>query len=372
MRRVSLAPEITVVLVLLLSIGVAVFRFQKCLEPAIHSNDLPRQIYYGQIAREKGLAEAGTPLGVHYPDLVEAGWHQKPYNYPPVFLAFFAGGTLLGTSLFFWKVLLTVMEGLNAILLGRLTRSWWVGLLYWATPSSVWWVSHEGQPDPLQNLLILGALLFTQQAVFARTGARVAAFLLLGLAIQVKLFAVLLLPYFLWRLREPGARVLPLLALVASGLPSLVAQLHYPMLSCVFDTLSYDDFSVYGWRTLPHPMSSLNFKATFWTMQSSHYLAMLLCLLGVLWTRRWTEFLAPASMLLMLRFMAATRPWYPLLFPALAAPIGQGPPDSATARRLRLALLLLWPLMDLYSLTHFPSPESHVLLNPFAPLILPR
>jgi len=200
----------------------------------------------------------------------------------------------------------------------------------------------------------------------------VAALLLLGLAIQVKLFAVLLLPYFLWRLREPGARALPLLALVASALPSLVAQFHYPMLQCVLDTPFYQSFSVYGWGTRPHPLASLRFKALFWMMQAAIYAATLICLVGTIKTRRWVEFLAPAAFLVGLRVMSAARPWYPLVFPALAAPIGQGPPDSATARRLRLALLLLWPLMDLYSLTHFPSPESHVLLNPFAPLILPR
>ncbi len=235
-------------------------------------------------------------------------------------------------------------------------------------------MSQQGQVEPLQNLLTLLAISFTRVDLFRRPAGRVAALGLLGLAIQVKLFPVLLLPWFLWRLREPGARWGPLAALLVSFAPTLWAMTRYPVLQQVLFAAQIRDISIYSWRMIVNPAARPGLQVAFWATQAAVYLGTLLSVVGAIRTRRWLDFLAPAAFLAALRFLSASRAWYMLLLPPFVMPLGEGPPEDDQARRAqvyRLALLLLWPLMDLSWALGLPAAPRNPFLEPFFPMVLP-
>ena len=164
----------------------------------INTGDITRHLYYGLATGRYGLAIAEQPL-IHVSGAFQAtAWNDLPYGYPVVTLLFFTAVAAIHPSLFFARALLTVIEAYNSFQLYKLTRKAWIGVLYWSLPASIWWASREGQFEPLQALFMFSALRLLRIAPWA-------GFACLALAIQTKLTAVLLLPFFLytapcWRL----------------------------------------------------------------------------------------------------------------------------------------------------------------------------
>ena len=117
-------------------------------------------------------------------------------------------------------------------MIGRFTGQRWLGAIYWASPASIWWVSHEGQFKPLQSLFLIAAIL-------ALKHHRTLAFLLLALAIQVKLLAILMLPWFLVQVWREGknTRIASLVALLVGLAPSLLAATQYPVMAGLTETV---------------------------------------------------------------------------------------------------------------------------------------
>jgi len=321
---------------------VTLVRGYFCGQDPVNSGDAVRHLLHSLHVLDGGLAAAGVPLQELDPDLAGSTWSAFPYNYPPVTLAFFVLVAALAPAITAVKVALTVIEALNAWLLARVTGNRWLGLLYWASPVSIWWVSGEGQFEPLQAAFMLGAIL----AVRKRP---ILAMALLGLGVQVKLTAVLLLPWLavrIWKQHRDKAWIAAG-AFAASFSPTLLAMLSYPVLDAItstFGTLRYNPYFWNPWdpeifRWNPGWLVGINAAAT-WAM------------LGALGWFGWKSedrlaYLAPVLFLLLLKTSSLGQFWYVLLFPAFVAPI----PDQA----VRAWLVGVTPLMDVRSLIQLVS-----------------
>ena len=171
---------------------IAVFRIHQCVQLPVNTADVVRHICWGVIVNEHGYGAIDKSLMHFSVNLEHVSWSRLPYNYPILSLLFDQTCALLDPSIFEMKLMLTIIEFINALLVLKITRSRSLAILYWASPISIWWASHEGQFEPLQNLFVLLSLL-----VYRREDRRSLAYLLLGLGVQVKVTAIFLLPYYL-------------------------------------------------------------------------------------------------------------------------------------------------------------------------------
>ncbi len=200
--------------------AVTAFRLYYCFQLPANTGDAVRHICWGLIVNAQGYTAIGNPLRSLAPSLSFVSWSVLPYNYPIMSLLFDQLSAAIYPSVLVMKLLLTAIEALNALLVQKYTGSWWLALLYWGAPMSVWWVSHEGQFETLQNLFVLLALL-----AFRDEPRRSAAYFLLGLGVQTKLTAAFLLPYFLLRERKIAHLAGRFGALALSFIPSLLTAL---------------------------------------------------------------------------------------------------------------------------------------------------
>ncbi len=312
-------------------------RLRFCTLLPVNTGDLPRHILYGLFALKDGLSSAGVPLARLDPHLAHVSWANAPYNYPPVALFFFIAVAAVSPTLFAAKLALTAVEGVNAWLLARVTGSRWLGLLYWASPVSIWWVSREGQFEPLQALFMLSALLLLRRS-------KPGAFALLALAVQVKLTAVLLLPWFVLEARREGPDVLPraAAAFLLALLPTAALSFFYPVVDAVrstFGTLHYNPYywnlaarRLFGWN--PGWLVACDALTTWGALAFLGWRA---------WkSREPVAYVAAIGFLLLIKLSTLAQFWYVLLLPAFLAPIPE--------RRTRFWLVALTPLLDVRSL----------------------
>jgi len=316
------------------ALAVAALRLWQCAQLPGETGDVVRNLLYGVAALELGPAAAGTPLAELSRGWAAASWAQLPYNYPPVALAFFSAVSALWPTVFFAKLVLTALEAANAWLVARACGSRVLGLLYWASPASIFWVSREGQFEPLQSFFTLVAL-----ALLAR--APLASGLAFGLAVFTKMTAAALLPWFAWRLWRAGRRALALGALgFALGcLPALAAELAYGGISNVFRFSAPLVYNPYYWN----PLGGLYSWNPGWLVacdQLASY-ALVAALAALAWrSRDPLAFLAPLLFALFCKLHTNVQFWYWLFLPALLVPI----PEA----RARFALIAATPLLDVH------------------------
>jgi len=179
-----------------LFVAATIYRLYLCLQPPITSTNLLRYIGFGKEFWKYGLTIynyptehfVGTPYAQH--------WPRMHFIYPALAILFFALVSKIWPALVFGKLILTVIEGLNALLIWKISDDRLLALLYYISPASLWWVSHEGQYEPLMVLFGLIALYLLSRR--PQIGATVPwAYLNLALAIQTKYTPCFLLPYFL-------------------------------------------------------------------------------------------------------------------------------------------------------------------------------
>jgi len=324
-----------------------------CFETPRDSGDLGKRVLTAVMANAEGWHVLGRSVSDWAPALAQrVSWGEVPYNYPPLALAFFQVVAWLHPSLFAAKFALTLLEALNAVLIARFAKDRRAGIAYWCLPLSIWWVSHEGAMEPLQNLFVLLALLAWQQRRGFAPGA-------LLLAVQVKLSAVFLAPWLFWTSPRPRKLTgwMKAGAFTAAALsPAIVASLCYPMAAQVgYIFHSTVKFNVYHWRAA--------FDASYhWWLPE----------IFVIWVQvaSWATLLeigrqmvrAPAPALLWTgaflflvaaRFMTVFQPWYFLAFIPLWLP--------AVSARQRLA----W-----FVLVQFCEPQSvwQLLFGPSGPM----
>jgi hypothetical protein len=331
------APARRALLPLVLAAAVAALRLWYCTRTPVNTGDALRHLYYGLYVLARGWGAASLPLTVLSPDLGRVSFAQIPYNYPPVALGFFTALAAAWPTVFLVKLALTLLEAANAWMIGRLTQSPWLALIYWAAPTSIWWVSHEGQFEPLQTVLVLAALLALRRS-------KPLACALLALAIQVKLTAVLLLPWLVWSLRREDrrTRAAALAAFVAGGLPTLLALTRYDVLASILRTAGSLAYNPYWWNPFDRVMTWWN---PGWLIAIDALVSWGALVYLVMRARRSSQpmaYAAPIAFLLLLKTSRLAQFWYAPLFAGFAAPIGD--------RRTRFWLLALWPLLDVYAL----------------------
>ena len=325
-------------------LAVAVLRLWFCAQLPVNTSDLLRSVYTALYTLRDGLGVAGVRLGDLDPALRGIGWARAPYSYPPLVLPIFTAVAAISPTLFAAKLALTVVEAGNALLLRRITGSAGLAVLYWASPVSIWWVSGEGQFEPLMAVFMLGAV------ATLRTRPTL-ALALLGLGVEVKIAAGLLLPWCLLVVRrerpERLGRAVGAFA-VAVTAPILVAQMWYGAIEGLLSIPSTIRYNPYYWNVLdgavfrwnPGWLVAANAVATYGV-------------LGVmLWHARrredgWAQLGGAIAFVALMKVSALAQPWYVLLFPALVMPV-RDPPGE---RGLRWWLIALTPLLDVYSLT---------------------
>ncbi len=190
---------------------VLLARLYQASQPPINSTDLLRYLGFGKEFWTYGLAIYNyTPR--QFGDTPYSNiWADLQFIYPATAMFFFAAIAAVWPSLFFARLVLSLLELANGLLAGRLTGDRLYGLLLFLSPVSLWWTSREGQYEAVVVFFTLLALLHLARRTAWSYGW-------LGLAIQAKYWPGILLPYFLVRERHPR----PLVILVLSFLPSLL------------------------------------------------------------------------------------------------------------------------------------------------------
>lgn len=318
-----------------------VLRVWTCALMPISTGDVLRLLLYGGLIERHGLWVAGyslTSFSLQYRLIVWAG---LPIGYPVGTLLFFTGVAAIWPTMFFARFALTVVEGANAYLIWRLTDRRWLGLFYWVAPMSIWWVSREAQFEPIQNLpTLLGLLLLARRPRWAM--------ICLALAVQMKVTAILLLPWFIveiWR-RRPGQLAFCIAAFILGFAPSFIGETYYRAFEQPFLYTHPLVYNPYWWNVFDSKMFLWN---PGW-MIAIHQIAALASL-AILLDAAFRAFrarddifvyLAPLAYLALIKFHTNVQFWYFLIWPALIVAI----PDA----RRRRWLFLLWPLLDVSSL----------------------
>ncbi len=323
-------------LLILLLTAVAALRFHYCTELPANTGDIARHIYQGLIVIDQGPQSAARPISEVYPRLRGIAWATEPYNYPAVTLAFFTLLAALSPTIFMAKLTLTLIEALNSYLLYRLTGHRWLAALYWMFPASIWWASHEAQFEPLQNLFVFAALL-----ALKRRSPWSLAFL--ALAVQVKLTAILLLPFVLLQLKPRTGKELlrTAVAALAGSAPTLIAMGFYPVLSQVLLYKLPLTYNPYYWDFFARKHFAWHpYWLIVWDQAASY--GLLAALIVLAWIFK-APFQYAASILFVGICKAVTHAqfWYLALLPSFFA--------SIQSRRVLLALFLLLPLLEIRS-----------------------
>ena len=209
-------PEAILLVLGFISIGI--LRFVYCFQVPWHTTDLLRNLGYGREFWNHGFAIYNYTPQDFSPHPCQFLWEGHHYTYPAVTALFFALLSLVSPGLIAAKLWLTILDTVNTLMIGRITRDRVLAFLYWMNPIGVWHVSHEGQFEAFVSFwIIISIWLWRKRSPWA--------FCVLAGAIQTKLFPVLLVPtFFLTEWHVPFREWSRRTALFALGfLPSLIA-----------------------------------------------------------------------------------------------------------------------------------------------------
>lgn len=330
---------------LILVSGVGALRLYYCTLLPISTGDLARHLFHGLLVLRDGLGSAGVALAETEPSLAQLSWAELPYNYPPLTLLFFTLLSAIAPTLFVAKAVLTAMEGVNAWLIGRYTGQRWLGALYWASPASIWWVSREGQFEPLHSLFLIAAIVILRRQ-------RPLAFLMLAFAIQVKILAILMLPWFVAQVWPVGqkTRAASIAAFLIGFLPSILAGTQYSLAGSLGITAGSLRYNPYFWNFLDPAIFLWNPLWLVVINQIASFGLVILLLLRARGSEEPITFFGPVSFVVLVKGSLLAQFWYFLMFPAFVLPLQE--------RRLRFWLIALTPLLDVYSL-------AQIIVGPF-------
>ncbi len=322
------------VLTVVAALAVACIRIIYCLELPANTGDILRHTVYGLLVNQYGLHMADLPLAEIGEDLTYICWSDKPFNYPTLTLAFDALVTAVSPTIFSMKLALTLLEALSAVFIYMHTKEKLLALIYWASPISIWWVSHEGQFEPLQNLFII-------IAIYLLPRRSVLAWIYLALAVQVKLFAVFLLPLFLISQKNSGALTKHIGFFVIGFIPTAVASLFYSPISNLVHSaaLFYNPYywnlfnlRVFGWN--PPWLVAFN--------QIASYGILILLVVLLFRTKKKASYLGPLGFIAFVKLLPNAQSWYMTTTTAFFLPIQN--------TRLRFWLFFFAPMLDIRSL----------------------
>lgn len=284
-------------------------------QPPINSTDLLRYMGFGKEFWTYGLEIynytprdfGNTPYSNLWPDL--------QFIYPAMAMLFCAAVAGIWPSLFFAKLVLTLIELTNGLLIARISGDKVYGLFYFLNPVSIWWISHEGQYEALVALFTLLALLHLTLRTAWSYGW-------LGLAIQSKYWPGVLLPYFLSQER----RLRPLVIFILTFVPSVLFAL----------------FSRYVFHIFSSPAMAAGCSAFIWNIADdtkicgtplwqliiyavATYGTLLVVVTGIIMDRRSPErmltYVGLLSFIVYYKSITWATSWYLLMFAIFAVPI---------------------------------------------------
>ena len=316
---------------ILLCIGV--LRIVYCLQLPVNTGDVMRHARYGLLVKELGPSVASYPLTHFNPDFERVCWSEHPYIYPVVTLLFDTLVMLIFPTIFSLKFALTLLEAVSAYLIFRHTGEKWLALIYWASPVSIWWTSHEGQFEALQNLFMIAA-------IYLLPRRRRISWLCLFLAIQVKITSLLLLPFFILSDKEsrPLFKKDNIVLAVISFIPTFIGALFY---SPMFPKTGMR-YNPYYWNLFSKSFFGWNPAWLIISDQVSTYGAILLLFWLIYQSANRSQYVAPLAFLALCKIWRSVNFWYMVTIPALLLPIEH--------RRVRLLAFMLVPLLDVSSL----------------------
>lgn len=330
--------------------GILLLRLFFCGQLPANTTDAARHIAWGAAVNSQGYAIVDKPLAHSEASFAAIPWSDIPFNYFPVALLFDQLIAAALPSLFFFKLVLTLLEGLGAIMIWRLTSDRLLALIYWASPVSIWWISHEGQLEALPNALSIAALVLLVRH-------RRWAFACLALAIQVKLMPLLLLPWFLHSLKDRKAWRDAALGFGIGLLPTALSLIWFSPFENVFQSFSlrfnpyfYNPFDAGSFAWMPAWLVTVN--------QLSSYGALTGLILLARNGHGWMACLAATSFIVALKVVSFAQFWYPAILPTLLLTL-KNP-------RARLICIACCPLLDLYSAAQlFYGPFGYLSETPF-------
>jgi hypothetical protein len=288
------------------AIVVLAVRVVACLQDPATALDLERMLYWGLALNEHGLGASSMPLKEFG---VPAGvaWRDLPVNYPIIGLMFFKAVAAIIPTVTFGKLVLTGIEALNAFLVGRLAKNRVIGLLYWASPLSIFWVSGEGQFEPVQNLFVLAGMILV-------IPAPVLAGLAFALAIQTKVSSVIVVAFLFWRsFRRNRLEASKMAAGMVLGFGfSGWAETVTPLIHQILRYSGLSNVSNFGFN----PFASTNPTAMWRSLASAALVG--LCIYGAIKTKTYVVWLPILGFLLFVKFNQNIQPWYFLLVPMFA------------------------------------------------------
>ncbi len=285
---------------------VLAVRIVACLQDPATALDLERMLYWGLALNQNGMHAASAPLKAWGAPMGVA-WRDIPVNYPVIALMFFRAVAGIAPTVTFAKFVLTGIEALNALLVARIAKSRAIGFLYWASPLSIFWVSSEGQFEPVQNLFVLvGMVLITPAPLLAGFA--------FALAIQTKVSSAIVVVFLLFRsVRRNRSEAAKLSAGVILGFAiSVWAQSVAPLVQQVVRFSGLSHVSNFGLN----PFATTD-PTTIWRSLLSAALVVA-CLVGIKKTKTLTVWLPALGFLLLVKLSGNIQPWYLLLIPVLA------------------------------------------------------
>jgi hypothetical protein len=305
---------------------IGVLRIHYCTLVSTHP-DIMRHLATGVFILRDGLSVASQPLQTLRPEW-QITWGALPYNYPAVTLYFFTLVAAISPTLFFGKIVLTAVEGVNAFLFWKITRSKWLALFYWVAPASLWYVSKDGQFEPLQNVFTFTAvlLLFRRQFVWS--------FGFLAVATQVKLTAMLLGPFFVWRAWRNQRLLASSIVFLLSFLPTAWACLSYPAISQIRMSFGGMKFNPFYWNPLRYDVFPGGVWSYLCTINTYFLLAAIVYLAAI--SQRWLQYLAAILFVVILKLSVLGQGWYLVLLPSFLTAV-----ESRKQRMILMSLLLL-------------------------------
>src|SRR5688572_20382950 len=226
-------------------LALLAFRIHLCLDTPLESTDVLRNLGYAGHVGERGFSIYNSAAREFAPEVWTRLFPNLTFPYPPVTLVFFAFFATFGLGIFLAKLVLTLIELAIALTFVRVVSPV-AGLAYFAMPVSVWFVSHEGQFEPLMAGFLCLAILLLQR------GSWLYGALAWGLAAQSKQLAVISAPWAVWKVWSAADRKTALrrslLGLALSSLPFLGFYAMSPWMPTHPLTIQALNYNPFAWN----------------------------------------------------------------------------------------------------------------------------
>jgi len=337
-------------------VAIGAVRLVYCFHVPLSTTDILRNLGYGKEFWHYGLKIYDLCPEDFSPASYSVLWSAHFYTYPAITLFFFALLAKIWPSIFFGKLVLTVLAALNSLSIYRITNNRWFAWLYWAFPEGIWFGSHEGQFEELAVFWVLMSLLALKKN-------RPMAYVYLAFAIQTKLFPVFLLPYFIQQTYRSVEKhyAVSLGWFTVGFIPSLLCFMQSQYLTPIFYSGYVPDANAVSWALLEFKLFPLN-PFGFMFIHTAVGAAFLGCSFYFMWkSKRMVPYFASMFFVFFVKNNKIAQPWYFILVPSLCLTV-----EDEKHRRILFYIAIGFGLCSLirmvYPVRHNNYPEIIYLL----------